>query len=127
MKIGICTEAPGSWSSGDFLRRSAQAAERAGFASMWFGDHVLLFGSYESVYPYAGVASWGQNLAPEGNSAPHFLHRLGPGAAGEGTVVGIFVASSGQNLAPSGTDFLHLGHIGPAATATGGSSPGFGA
>jgi probable F420-dependent oxidoreductase len=60
MKVGICTEAPGPWSSGDFLRRSAQAAERAGFASMWFGDHVLLFGSYESVYPYAGVASWGQ-------------------------------------------------------------------
>lgn len=66
MKIGICTEAPGPWSSGDFIRRSAQAAERAGFASMWFGDHVLLFGAYESKYPYAGVASW----AKEENEAP---------------------------------------------------------
>jgi len=28
---------------------------------MWFGDHVLLFGSYESKYPYAGVASWAQD------------------------------------------------------------------
>jgi probable F420-dependent oxidoreductase len=66
MKIGICTEAPGPWSSGDFLRRSAQAVERAGFASLWFGDHVLLFGSYESKYPYAGVASW----AADENEAP---------------------------------------------------------
>lgn len=58
MKVGICCEAPGPWASGDFLRRSAQASERHGFASFWFGEHVVLFGAYKSKYPYAGVASW---------------------------------------------------------------------
>jgi probable F420-dependent oxidoreductase len=49
------------WSSGDFLRRSAQAAEKHGFHSYWFGEHVVLFGSYKSKYPYAGVASWAKD------------------------------------------------------------------
>jgi len=37
------------------------AAEKAGFASFWAGDHVVLFGAYpESPYPYAGVnPAWG--------------------------------------------------------------------
>ena len=61
MKVGVCCEAPGVWASGDFLRRSGQAAERAGFASYWFGEHVVLFGAYESKYPYAGVASWAKD------------------------------------------------------------------
>lgn len=64
MDIGICCEAPGPWSSGDFLRRSAQASERAGFDCMWFGDHVLLFGEYKSKYPYSGVASWAKDDEP---------------------------------------------------------------
>jgi probable F420-dependent oxidoreductase len=64
MKVGVCCEFPGAFSSGDFLRRSAQAAERAGFASYWFGDHVLLFGHYDSVYPYSGTSSWGNDEPP---------------------------------------------------------------
>lgn len=64
MKVGVCCEFPGPCSSGDFLKRSAQAAERVGFASYWFGDHVLLFGSYQSVYPYSGTASWGKDEPP---------------------------------------------------------------
>lgn len=64
MKVGVCCEFPGPCSSGDFLKRSAQAAERAGFASYWFGDHVLLFGSYESKYPYGDVSSWGKDEPP---------------------------------------------------------------
>lgn len=64
MKVGVCCEFPGEFSSGDFLKRSAQAAERVGFASYWFGDHVLLFGSYESVYPYGGVSDWGNDEPP---------------------------------------------------------------
>ena len=42
MKIGICTAGFGPWATGDFIRRSAIAAEEAGFASFWVGDHVLL-------------------------------------------------------------------------------------
>ena len=64
MKVGVCCEFPGEFSSGDFLRRSAQAAERVGFSSYWFGDHVLLFGSYESKYPYGDVSSWGKDEPP---------------------------------------------------------------
>lgn len=61
MKVGICAVGVGPCSTGDFIKRSAQAAEKAGFASFWGGDHVLLFGSYpESPYPYAGVnPQWG--------------------------------------------------------------------
>ncbi len=61
MKVGICTVGVGPCSTGDFIRRSARAAERAGFASFWAGDHVVLFGAYpESPYPYAGVnPAWG--------------------------------------------------------------------
>lgn len=61
MKVGICTVGVGPCSTGDFIRRSARAAEKAGFASFWAGDHVLLFGAYpESPYPYAGVnPAWG--------------------------------------------------------------------
>lgn len=61
MKVGICTVGVGPCSTGDFIRRSAVASERAGFASFWVGDHVVLFGAYpESPYPYAGVnPQWG--------------------------------------------------------------------
>lgn len=64
MKVGVCCEFPGPFSSGDYLRRSAQAAERVGFASYWFGDHVLLFGSYESKYPYGDMSDWGKDEPP---------------------------------------------------------------
>jgi len=61
MKLGICTVGVGPCSTGDFIRRSARAAEKAGFASFWVGDHLVLFGAYpESPYPYAGVnPAWG--------------------------------------------------------------------
>ena len=61
MKVGICTAGFGPWSTGDFIRRSAVASEKAGFSSFWIGDHVLLFGAYpESPYPYAGIKpEWG--------------------------------------------------------------------
>ncbi len=64
MKVGVCCEFPGVCSSGDFLKRSAQISETLGFASYWFGEHVLLFGSYESVYPYGDVSSWGKDEPP---------------------------------------------------------------
>lgn len=64
MKVGVCCEFPGECSSGDFLKRSAQIAERVGFSSYWFGEHVLLFGAYESKYPYGGITSWGNDEPP---------------------------------------------------------------
>lgn len=73
MKVGVCCEFPGQCSSGDFLRRSAQAAERVGFASYWFGDHVLLFGSYESKYPYGDVSSWGKDEPPIPDPRSYFV------------------------------------------------------
>jgi len=48
MKVGICTIGVGPCSTGDFIRRSAVAAEQAGFASFWGGDHTLLFGATPS-------------------------------------------------------------------------------
>jgi probable F420-dependent oxidoreductase len=58
MRVGVCCAGIGAAASGDFIRRSAQAAERAGFASFWMPDHVVLFRSYpESKYPYADLFS----------------------------------------------------------------------
>jgi probable F420-dependent oxidoreductase len=67
MKVGICCVGPGPFSTGDFVRRSAQASERAGFSSYWLGEHVLFFGAYpESPYPYAGVnPQWGDPPVPD--------------------------------------------------------------
>jgi probable F420-dependent oxidoreductase len=54
VRIGITCGGIGPYAGGDFLRRSAQAAERAGFAHYWIPDHVILFASYpQSKYPYA--------------------------------------------------------------------------
>jgi probable F420-dependent oxidoreductase len=67
MKVGICCVGPGPFSTGDFVRSSAQGAERAGFASYWLGEHVLFFGAYpDSPYPYAGVnPQWGDPPVPD--------------------------------------------------------------
>ena len=69
MEVGICCVGIGPYSTGDFIRRSAQAAERSGFSSFWVGDHVLLFGAYpESPYPYAG-GLFGDPPIPDPRSA----------------------------------------------------------
>lgn len=56
MRVGICCAGVGAAASGDVVRRSAQAAEQAGFSAFWMGEHILLFGAYpESRYPYVGA------------------------------------------------------------------------
>lgn len=61
MRVGICCAGVGDAAGGDAIRRSAQAAEAAGFCAFWVGEHILLFGNYpESRYPYAG--SYGTNV-----------------------------------------------------------------
>lgn len=55
MKIGITCGGIGIYGSRDFLRRSVQAAERAGFTAYLMPEHVVQFAVYpESPYPYAG-------------------------------------------------------------------------
>jgi probable F420-dependent oxidoreductase len=69
MKIGITCGGIGPYASGDFLRRSAQAAERAGFAHYWIPDHVVLFAAYpQSTYPYAEGS--GQQVPDQNPDAP---------------------------------------------------------
>lgn len=54
MKVGIICGGIGARASGAFIRNSARAAERAGFASYWLPEHVLLFGAHPlSTHPYA--------------------------------------------------------------------------
>ena len=69
MKIGITCGGVGPYASGDFLRRSIQAAERAGFCAYMMPDHIVQFAEYpESVYPYA--AGSGQELPEQDPDAP---------------------------------------------------------
>jgi probable F420-dependent oxidoreductase len=69
MKVGITCGGIGPYASGAFIRASAIAAERAGFAHYWMPDHVVQFAAYpESVYPYA--AGSGQELPEQDPDAP---------------------------------------------------------
>ena len=55
MRIGICCSGVGEAAAPTFVKASAQAAEQAGFSTIWIGEHVVLFERYpESHYPYVG-------------------------------------------------------------------------
>lgn len=55
MRVGICCSGVGPASEPAFVKASAQAAEQAGFSTIWIGEHVVLFERYpESKYPYVG-------------------------------------------------------------------------
>lgn len=65
MKVGIACGGIGERSTGKFIKGSAQAAERAGFATYWLPEHVLLFPSHpQSTHPYANL-SGDENFAPD--------------------------------------------------------------
>jgi probable F420-dependent oxidoreductase len=69
MKIGITCGGIGQYASGAFIRASARAAERAGFAHYWMPDHVVQFAAYpESTYPYAQGS--GQDMPQQTADAP---------------------------------------------------------
>jgi len=54
VRLGVCCAGLGEASTGDFIARSAKAAERAGFSAYWVPDHLVTFAEYpESTYPYA--------------------------------------------------------------------------
>lgn len=69
MKVGITCGGIGPYASGDFLRRSIQAAERHGFNAYMLPDHIVQFADYpESAYPYAEGS--GQEIPEQSDDAP---------------------------------------------------------
>ena len=52
MKFGIFFANTGPFSQGDAAVAMAQAAEQAGFESLWTVEHVVVPSGYESTYPY---------------------------------------------------------------------------
>ena len=53
MKFGLWYAAVGPMAFPKPAVALARAAEKAGFESLWTGDHVILPARYESVYPYS--------------------------------------------------------------------------
>lgn len=72
MKVGITCGGIGPYATGEFIRNSAVAAEKAGFSHYLMPDHVIQFAEYpESDYPYAGGS--GQEAPEPSDDAPlHF-------------------------------------------------------
>ena len=72
MKVGITCGGIGPYATGEFIRDSAIAAEKAGFSHYFMPDHVVQFAEYpESDYPYAGGS--GQDAPEPSDDAPlHF-------------------------------------------------------
>jgi len=52
MKVGINLPSVNPVATGQFVSEFAQRADERGFASLWVGEHVVLFDEYDSTYPY---------------------------------------------------------------------------
>lgn len=64
MKVGICASGFGVAAAPEFVASSAREAERAGFSTIWLGEHVALFDDYSrSKYPYADFGGSGHDGA----------------------------------------------------------------
>ncbi len=53
MHIGAFTVAANPFATPDYLHALGTAAEARGFHSLWVPEHVVLFDTYQSQYPYA--------------------------------------------------------------------------
>lgn len=53
MKVGLFAPLGNGNSNADVLRTLGPEAEARGFESIWVAEHVVLFDSYDSVYPYS--------------------------------------------------------------------------
>jgi probable F420-dependent oxidoreductase len=53
MRVGLFIPSVAPIATAEFLGAFAEAAEEGGFASMWVGEHIVLFDAYESRYPYS--------------------------------------------------------------------------
>ncbi len=53
MRVGLFLPSVSPAATPEFLTAYARAAEDAGFASIWIGEHVVFLDEYASQYPYA--------------------------------------------------------------------------
>jgi probable F420-dependent oxidoreductase len=53
MRVGLFLPSVSPVATPEFLTAYAEAAEDAGFASIWLGEHVVFLDEYTSKYPYA--------------------------------------------------------------------------
>jgi len=53
VRVGLFLPSVSPVATPAFLRAYAEAAEEAGFASVWVGEHVVFLDEYSSKYPYA--------------------------------------------------------------------------
>ena len=58
MKFGLRYASLGKYSNGPAAVELAQAAEAAGFDSIWTVEHVVVPARYQSKYPYSPAARW---------------------------------------------------------------------
>ena len=62
MKFGLRYASLGTYSNGPAAVELAQAAEEAGFESMWTVEHVIVPRDYQSKYPYSPSGRMGSGL-----------------------------------------------------------------
>ena len=62
MKFGLRYASLGKYSNGPAAVELAQAAEEAGFDSMWTVEHVIVPRDYQSKYPYSPTGRMGSGL-----------------------------------------------------------------
>ena len=53
MRVGLFLPSVSPIATPEFLSAYGEAAEQAGFDSIWIGEHVVFFDAYGSSYPYA--------------------------------------------------------------------------
>jgi probable F420-dependent oxidoreductase len=58
MKVGLFALGINRATTPEIIRRTAQGAERRGFATLWVGEHVVLFDRQDSKYPYSDEGSF---------------------------------------------------------------------
>ena len=58
MRIGLFTLGLGGAAHPDVVRAAAETAERAGVATLWAAEHVVLFDRYKSAYPYSPTGAF---------------------------------------------------------------------
>src|SRR5262249_62216788 len=62
MKFGLRYASLGPYANGPAAVELAQAAEAAGFESLWTVEHVVVPARYESRYPYSPTGKMGSGL-----------------------------------------------------------------
>jgi probable F420-dependent oxidoreductase len=58
MKTGLFALGIGTAVQPAIVRTTAERAERAGFSTLWVGEHVVLFDRHESKYPYSAEGNF---------------------------------------------------------------------